>query len=161
MAGVAAGTDFTTLGVKFGYAVETTAGTKPTAFTQLERCRSVGGIDLSQEKIDLSCLEDQVTKYGKGRQDTGGDWSVKFLTGAVAQVKAMMSAANTAYLAGNNTWFEVWVPGLSDAFYVVAQPGTKIPLPEVGDNAALEFSLSLTIQDYKGLDTAIEPVAAT
>ena len=47
MAAVAAGTDLTTLGVKFGYGIETTAGTKPTAFTLIERCRSVGGISLS------------------------------------------------------------------------------------------------------------------
>lgn len=40
------------LGVKFGYAVETTAGTKPAAFTQLERCNSVAGIALSTENID-------------------------------------------------------------------------------------------------------------
>ena len=145
-----------TLGVQFGYAVETTAGTKPTTFTQLQRCRSVGGINLSQEKIDLSCLEDDTKKYGKGQQDTGGDWTVKFLTGAVPQVKAMMTASNGA-ASGLRTWFEVWVPGLSDAFFVVAQPGSKLPLPDVGSNAALEFDISLTIQEYIGLGTAVEP----
>lgn len=41
-----------TLGVKFGYAVETTAGTKPTAFTWLERCNTISGIELSTEQID-------------------------------------------------------------------------------------------------------------
>ena len=160
MAGVAKGTDLTTLGVKFGYGIEATAGTKPTTFTLLERCRSVGGISLSQEKIDLTCLEDSTKKYGKGQQDTGGDWTVKFLTGAVPQVKAMM-VASAAATTGLRTWFEVWVPGLTDAFFVVAQPGDKIPLPDVGSNAALEFDISLTIQEYIGLQTAVEPTAAT
>ena len=51
--------DLTTLGVKFGYAVEATAKTRPTAgYTQLPRCKSIGGINLSQEQIDVSCLED-------------------------------------------------------------------------------------------------------
>lgn len=156
MAAVAAGTDLTTLGVKIGYGIETTAGTKPTTFKLLQRCRSVGGISLSQEKIDLTCLEDDTKKYGKGQQDTGGDWTVKFLTGAVPQVTAMMTASAAA-TSGLRTWFEVYIPGLTDAFYVVAKPGTKIPLPDVGSNAALEFDISLTIQEYIGLQTAVEP----
>jgi len=60
-----------TLGVKFGYAVETTAGTKPTAFKWLERCNSISGIELSTETIDASALEDLVTRYVPGRQDSG------------------------------------------------------------------------------------------
>ena len=67
-----------TLGVKFGYGVETTAGTKPTAFTQLERCNSISGIALNSEQIDASALEDYVSRYVAGRQDTGGTWSVTF-----------------------------------------------------------------------------------
>lgn len=47
-----------TLGVKFGYGVETTAGEKPAAFTWLERCNSISGLDLSTENIDASALED-------------------------------------------------------------------------------------------------------
>lgn len=59
------------LGVKFGFAVETTAGTKPAAFKWLERCNSVAGIALSTENIDASALEDLVTRYVPGRQDSG------------------------------------------------------------------------------------------
>ena len=96
----------------------------------------------------------------KGQQDTGGDWTVKFLTGAIPQVKAMMTASAAA-TTGLRTWFEVFVPGLSDAFFVVAQPGSKVPLPDVGSNAALEFDISLTIQEYIGLQPAVAPTAAT
>ncbi len=53
------------------YAVETVAGQKPAAFTQLERCNNISGINLSTEQIDASSLEDYVTKYVAGRQDTG------------------------------------------------------------------------------------------
>lgn len=51
-----------TLGVTFGYGVETTAGTKPTKFTQLPQCESIGGISLETEQIDVSSLEDYVTQ---------------------------------------------------------------------------------------------------
>lgn len=59
------------LGVKFGFGVETTAGTKPAAFSWLERCNSISGIALPTENIDASALEDLVTRYVPGRQDTG------------------------------------------------------------------------------------------
>lgn len=149
--------DLTTLGVLFGYGVEATAGTKPAAFTKMSRCKSIGGIDLAQENIDVSCLEDLITKYSKGRQDTGGDWSVTFLSDGIAGVKTMMSAYATGATTGKSTWFEVYIPNMADGFYVIAEPGTKIPLPEIGDNAALEFPISLTIAEYRGLETAILP----
>ena len=41
-----------TILVKLGYAVETVAGTKPSAFTWLERCNNIAGIALSTETID-------------------------------------------------------------------------------------------------------------
>lgn len=59
------------LKIKFGYGVETTAGEKPASFKWLERCNNIGGIELPVETIDASALEDEVTKYIAGRQDTG------------------------------------------------------------------------------------------
>ena len=70
--------DLTTLGVTFHYGVETVKGTKPTAFTWLKRCSSIGGISLDTEQIDVSALEDFITQYASGRQDTGGTWDVTF-----------------------------------------------------------------------------------
>lgn len=60
-----------TLNVRFAYGVETTAGTKPAAFKWLERCNNISGIELPVETIDSSALEDLVTRYIAGRQDTG------------------------------------------------------------------------------------------
>ena len=47
-----------TVGVLMGYAVETTPGTKPEAFTQLTRINDIAGISLETEQIDASALED-------------------------------------------------------------------------------------------------------
>lgn len=151
--------DLSTLGVLFGYGVESTAGEKPTAFTQIPRCKSIGGIELSQENIDVSCLEDEISRYVKGRQDTGGEWSVTFLTGAIQALKTVFTSYK-ALSDGKRMWFEVWIPDLEDAFYVVAQPGSNIPLPEISDNSALEIPITLTIEEYIGLDTAIKPTEA-
>lgn len=57
------------LGVKFAYAVETTANTKPTTgYVQLERCNQIGGIELPTETIDASALEDYFTRYVAGKE---------------------------------------------------------------------------------------------
>lgn len=151
-----------TLGIKFGYNVESTAGNKPSTFTWLERCNSIGGISLSTEQIDASALEDGITRYVAGRQDTGGEWTVTFnLTDEVrGQLEDMITASENA--AENNlaTWFEVWAPNLTNGFFVVAQPPKVLPMPEMGQNELQTIELSFTINEYKGMLTAVEPTEA-
>ena len=43
-----------TLGITFGYGVESTAGTKPSTFTKLNRINAIGGIAISNEQIDAN-----------------------------------------------------------------------------------------------------------
>lgn len=151
-----------TLGILFGYGVETTAGTKPTTFTQLERCNNIGGISLETEQIDASALEDEISRYVAGRQDTGGTWPVTFnISDAVIDQLETMIRAYIALKDGKKMWFEVWSPHLTKAFYVVAQPPKHIPMPESNQNELQTVEMTLTIEEYKGMDTAIKPVAAS
>ena len=145
--------DLTTLGVTFYYAVETIANTKPDTFTQLKRCNYIGGISLDTEQIDVSALEDYITQYAAGRQDTGGTWEVTFNMNSevITALKTMFSAAKTAKEGGKGTWFEVVFPDLEDAFYVVGDPGRDIPLPDIGQNEAATLPISITINEYKEL----------
>lgn len=143
-----------TLGVTFGYGVETTVGTKPASFTQLELASSIGGISLDTEQIDVSALEDYITHYVAGRQDTGGTWEVEFIMDpdkSVDQIKTLYASAATAKAAGKGVWFQVMFPSMSDAFFVIAECGSEIPLPEIGQNEAATMSISLVISEYKGL----------
>lgn len=148
-----------TLGVQFSYGVETTAGTKPTSFTLLERCFEIAGITLETEQIDVSTLEDFVSKYTAGRQDTGGTWEVTFniTDETIEQLTSMMEASSTAQQSGKQTWFQVSHPNMTNAFFVIAQPGTQIPLPDFAQNGAMTGVISLVISDYKGLATKVEP----
>ena len=148
----------TTLGVTVGYGIETVKGQKPATFYQLEECSSIGGIELSTEQIDVSALEDYVTQYAAGRQDTGGDWTLGFQMDpdkSVAQIKALYSASATARQSGLATWFEVVFPDMSDAFFVIAECGSAVPMPEIGQNEAATMDISLVISEYKGLDTKV------
>ena len=42
--------DLSTIGVKFGWAVEETAGTKPKSFTWVKRCSKIAGINVTKDK---------------------------------------------------------------------------------------------------------------
>ena len=151
-----------TVGIKFGWAVETTEGTQPTAFTQLTRINEVGGISLETDQIDASALEDYLTQYIAGRQDTGGSWpvTVNMTDDTIAEWESLISAYETAQAAGLRTWFEVWSPYLSDGFYIVAEPPKTIPMPDMTQNELQTVEMSLVINEYVGMATKIEPAAS-
>lgn len=152
-----AASGLSTIGVLFGYAAETTAGTKPTAFTKLTRINSIGEINLDVEQIDSSALEDAITKYISGRADTGGTLDVT--VNLTSETKTEWETLITAYAAltdGKKMWFNTYHKDLG-SFFVVAQPPSKIPQPAFDQNGLLTVTLSLTIESYEGLDTGIEP----
>ena len=94
-----------------------------------------------------------------------GEWTVTFnFTEEVqARLEEMIEDYNTGKAESTplNTWFEVWHPTLSKAFYVIAEPPQKLPMPEVGQNELLTMDVTFTIVEYKGLQTAVEPAAFT
>lgn len=146
-----------TLGITFGVGYETTAGTKPSAFSQLTRINSIGGISITPETIDASALEDSVEKSVAGRASTGATWEVviNYTPDTASEWASVISGYNTAKASGLQTWFEVIVPSMSDGFFVIAEPPQEIPMPELGQNALLTVTMSLTIVDYKGTSTKV------
>ena len=146
-----------TLGIIFGWGVETTAGTKPASFKQLTRINSIGGITIENEQIDASALEDLVSRYIQGRGDTGGSFpvSVNATPETYAEWEEVIEAYNTAKEAGKRIWFETIIPGFEEAEFVVAQPPTKIPSPEKTQNELLVVEMNLTIEEFIGMDTKV------
>ena len=145
-----------TLGITLGYGVETTAGTKPTTFNLLNRINSIAGITIDPEQIDASALEDAITRYIKGRADTGGTWTVTVnYTDETAKEWEDLITAYKALTGGKRMWFEVVSKDLAKGFFVVAQPPENIPMPEIGQNELLTIEMNLTIEEYKGTDTKI------
>ena len=161
-----------TLGVKLAYAFEAEgyAGEKPRAFTTLDRINSIGGITITPATIDASALEDMVTKTVAGRGDTGGTWTitVNFTKETRIQWTTLINSyygANGAKSKGLGLWLEVLIPGISDlpeageasAFFVVCEPPTAIPLPEIGQNSLLTVEFPMVIVDPKGMLSVVAP----
>ena len=151
-----------TLGIIFGWGVETTAGTKPASFKQLTRINSIGGITIENELIDASALEDLVSRYIQGRGDTGGSFpvSVNATPDTYAEWEEVIEAYNTAKETGKRIWFETIIPGFEEAEFVVAQPPTKIPSPEKTQNELLVVEMNLTIEEFIGMNTKVAFEAA-
>lgn len=147
-----------TLGVLFGYAGESTADTKPSAFTKLTRINSIGNIDLSTNQIDASALEDMISKYVAGRQDTGGTFSVtvNVTDDTITEWEGVITAYN-ALEGGKQMWFETYSPYLTKGFFVKAQPPKKLPQPSMDQNGLMTMEIQLTIAEYVGLDDAVVP----
>lgn len=148
---------FSTLKVTFGYGTEATAGTKPETFTKLTRINNIGGITIEPEQIDASTLEDPITRYIKGRADTGGSFTVTVnaTPDTITEWETLISAYK-ALSGGKRMWFETIIPGFEKAFFVVAQPPEQIPQPEISQNELLTMEMNLTIEEYKGMDTKVE-----
>ena len=145
-----------TLGITFGYGTETTAGTKPTTFSQLHRINSIGGINIENEQIDASAIEDFVSRYTQGRGDTGGTFPVTVnFTPETKKEWADVIAAYKSLSDGKRMWFETIIPGFDEAFFVVAQPPKAIPQPEISQNELLTIEMSLTIEEYVGMESKV------
>lgn len=147
-----------TLGIELGFGIGT-YDTKPSSFTKLTRINNIGGISLATEQIDASALEDYVTRYCAGRQDTGGNFPIT--VNVTEETIAEWEAVITAYNGKSSTeamWFVVWSPYLTKSFFIIAQPPQVIPMSEMGQNALQTVEISLVIEEYKGMDTAARPV---
>lgn len=145
-----------TLGVTFGFGTESTAGTKPGTFTELTRINAIGGITLENQTIDASALTSLVTETIAGRADTPGNVSITVnLTPETKAEWATLISTYKALTESKQMWFEVIIPGFTDAFFFIAQPPQDIPMPEMNQNELLTVEFPLTIVEYKGMDTKV------
>jgi len=102
-----------------------------------------------------------VTRYVAGRADSGGTFpvTVNVTDETIAEWEAVFTLSATQVAAGNTIWFEVYHPNLAKAFYICAETPQKFPMPEMSQNSLETVEINLIINEYKGLDTKIQPTA--
>lgn len=127
--------ELSTIGVKFKYAVETTAGTRPTTgFTEIANITSIGELAATPDQLDCTNLSDTWRRYVAGVKDAGGDFQIGAnLTAAFKTAwETLVTAFETGKASGKSTWFEVVIPGMTDSFYLSGEPvGLGVPGIEV------------------------------
>lgn len=157
MAGEIAG--ISTLGSLTGYAVETTAGTKPTTFKMLHRINASDEIAIETETIDASALEDMIERTIAGRGSTGGTFgvTVNVTDETITEWETLIEEYETGKTSGKAMWYEEYFPTLQKAFFTKIEPPTVIPKPAREQNGLLTVTMTLTINEYVGPDTAVVP----
>lgn len=146
-----------TLKIGLGYALEDTAGERPTSgYATLTRINEIGGVSVEPEQIDASALEDEISRYIAGRGDTGGTFPIT--VNVTDETITEWTTLITAYLgrtAGKRMWFEIVIPGLTKAYFICAQPPEKLPMPDMAQNELLTVEINLTVEEYAGLQTKV------
>jgi len=143
-------------GAKIQYAVEATAGTRPTTgYTNIENVKTIGALDSEPASYDVTDLSDmEFKRYIPGLKDIGGDVPLTFnLTQALITAwAALVTAADTAAAAGKSTWFEVVIPKLNESFYFKGVP-SPLGLSEIATDSAIEITAHVTPNEIVGWAT--------
>lgn len=136
-----------TAGVTFGYAVETSKGTRPTSgYTLIPSVKEIPEMNPEPENLettDLSCTEYKT--YIEGLKDLGG--ALSFLANFTEELEEvwgeLVEAYKTAIASGLATWFEIKHPKLEKSVFFTGQP-SAMGLPAMSVNSVLETNLYIT-----------------
>ncbi len=141
------GIALSTAGVTLGYAVEATAGTRPTTgFTIIPEIKEIPEMNPEPETLETTTLaETEYKTYIEGLKDLGG--ALSFLANYTTELETVWGALVEAYqeakASGKATWFEVKHPQLEKSVYFTGQP-SAMGLPAMSVNAVLETNLYIT-----------------
>lgn len=140
------------MGVHLYYAVEETAGTRPTAktaYTELVGIKSIPSMNPAPDSLDTTTLNEEEYKTSiPGLKDLGGALSFTFnMSQALKDAwDTLMTAYATADASQKATWFYIEIPGLTEGLYFKGQP-SAMGLPELGVNSVIETENSITPLD--------------
>ena len=154
------GQALSTIGVKFGWALGTMAKA-PTAFKQIEECISIGGVELSKDKLDATPLESKKKKYVGGHEDTGGELPTVFNDSDTFDAQwAEMLTAYDGKTSDQVMYFCAYHPKKAKMNVYIVEPGS-LPAPEYAVGNVLQYTINNTLIDFPDPITAIEPTAPT
>ena len=153
-----------TLGMKVYYAVEGTAGTKPTAlsaYTEIVGVKEIPGMGEEASSIDVTPLSEMnFRQYVAGLKDTGG--TITFTANNTDAFQTAWATLVSAYATGQasskDTWFCITHPNLSKAFYFTGEP-VSLGLSAASVNEALNASANVIAGKVEGW--ANKPTSST
>lgn len=139
-----------TLGVKV-YQAESADNNKVTtadSYSQLTRINAIGEASITPENIDASALEDLVSRYVAGRSTVTD--SLAITVNATDETIAEWKA-----IAGKTICIMIDIPGLTDAFFVIVQVPSILPLPSLDQNSLLTMAINCTVNNFIGLSEKV------
>ncbi len=139
--------NLSTAGIFLAYAVETTAGTRPTSgYTRITGAKSTPSLNPSPETLETTTLDETEYKtYIDGLKDLGGalEFTFNLTEELISQWTALMTAYTPAKADNKATWFTIVIPGLTNSFYFTGNP-SDMGLPETSVSSVLEITNYIT-----------------
>lgn len=148
--------EISTAGILLKYAVEATAGTRPTTgFTTIPNIKSTPDFNPEPSTLEVTDLSDLVWKrYIAGLKDPGG--ALSFNANLTSAFKTAWEALVSAYEAGiassKQTWFEIMVPTIG-SFYFAGIP-SELGVNGYEVDAVAEISVYVTPNKIEGWGTS-------
>ena len=141
--------NLSTAGIHLYYAVEATAGTRPTtksAYTDLVGVKSIPSMNPAPETLETTDLNQTEYKtYIDGLKDLGG--ALKFTFNLTQDLVTMwgelMEDFEAAKATNKATWFLIDIPGLEEGLYFPGNP-TSMGIPEAAVSSVLEITNYIT-----------------
>lgn len=118
--------ELSTAGVLLKYAVETASGTRPTSgYTVIPNIKSIPDLNPEPSSLEVTDLaETEWKRYIPGLKDPGGALAFNANNTNAFQTTwaSLVNAAETAAADGKSTWFEIYIPGLTNSFFFAGIP---------------------------------------
>ena len=143
--------ELNTIGVKIKYAVEASAGTRPTTtYTNIPDIKEIPAIESTPSQLEVTNLVDTHRRYIPGVIDSGNDFALTGnMTAALKSAWAsLVSAADAAWASGKSTWFEIAIPNF-DSFYFAGRP-TELGASQLGVDAVIEATMHIIPNQIAG-----------
>lgn len=153
--------DLSTAGIRVGFAIETTAGTMPSAFTNIPKPKEIPDISPEPNGLDTSHLNIPAggyKTYTPGLRDMGSSLAITFgMSEVFAEAwNQMCDDAETALANGKKTWFTFYHPGRTKALFITGTPA-KVYFPGASVDEAWDSTAYITPTGEPTLAAAINP----
>lgn len=133
--------EYSTIGTRLYYAVETTAGTHPTSgYTEIENITALAEDNGEPEQIEVTNLVDTRHRSIAGLAGSTDMYQVtaNFTQAFQTAWEALVTAAETAKAAGKATWFEIKLPGHTKTWQFAGTPQSLgFPGANVAENQSI------------------------
>lgn len=133
-----------TIGVKVSYAVETTAGTRPTNdYKVIKGIFSTPDFNVAPNTADVTSFDNveytskiALLKEMPDAIEFGARFGQEFANGW----KALVQAYETGISSKKETWFCIDIPGYDESIYFTGRP-IKMGLPAMEQNSAIDTTV--------------------
>ena len=142
--------NLSTAGIHLLYAVESTAGTRPTTgYIDIKGVKSVPSLNPSPDSLETTDLNQTEYKtYIDGLKDMGGaiEFTFNLNNNLITTWETLMTAYETAKAQNKAVWFLIYIPELSKVFYFTGNP-SSLGMPEAAVSSVLEITNYITPTD--------------